>query len=421
MSKTLAIVNTSTDTFQTWVNKTNECINAISNEVITANATVGVTSGNAFVIGTFGASILAANGSIRGGNATVSNTLYVSSNISVNNNTLSISNSSSNSNIIGSTLTLANTTKSSIISLANISYGNSTINASLTSTNILIQNTTSNSSLDYSSLLFSNSTVSSKFSLVDLLFGNSTVNSVTNNSGHFVSNSTVNAAITLGYLHIGNSTINTTANSSMLESALLIGTSANIVSLFAETASINNATVNTSIALGANVIVNTSVLAIGNSTLNSIITSVNYITGNSTVSVTVNSTALTFSNTSGVYTINGDLVVNAFTSRFTFGSFSTSSIAPVLVDSFNKTSLRAAEYNFSASQSNGTHLFQKMVVQNYDHATDVNTIEYGVMTSNASANVGTFSANANTTHVTVYFTPLVAVTNGQFSRLNLGI
>lgn len=97
MSKTITSLDTNTDTFQNWTDKTNEIITVISSEAVTANSSGATTTGNGFVIGVFGANVIFANTSLRGGNTTVTNTLYITSNVNVSNtlnvNTLNVTDS----------------------------------------------------------------------------------------------------------------------------------------------------------------------------------------------------------------------------------------------------------------------------------------------------------------------------------------
>ena len=58
MSVSIANVNLSTDTFQNWLDKTNQVLDKVSTVVITtaANTAGGLTGGNASVNGIFSAS-----------------------------------------------------------------------------------------------------------------------------------------------------------------------------------------------------------------------------------------------------------------------------------------------------------------------------------------------------------------------------
>jgi len=78
MAISTANVNTTTDTFNDWVNKTNNCATIISNNCLTANGSLGLTTGNAYVNGFFSANTLIAQDAIRGGNNTTANVLNIS-------------------------------------------------------------------------------------------------------------------------------------------------------------------------------------------------------------------------------------------------------------------------------------------------------------------------------------------------------
>ena len=95
MSVSIAQVNSSPsgDTFQIWVDQTNKAINAISTVCVTVNthANGGLTTGNGFVEGTFGARNLVAN-TMRGGTVQTSAVLTLTSNLNVSGNTITVGN-----------------------------------------------------------------------------------------------------------------------------------------------------------------------------------------------------------------------------------------------------------------------------------------------------------------------------------------
>lgn len=78
MAISTANVNTTTDTFNDWVNKTNNCATIISNNCLTANGSLGLTTGNSYLNGFFSANTLIAQDAIRGGNNTTANVLNIS-------------------------------------------------------------------------------------------------------------------------------------------------------------------------------------------------------------------------------------------------------------------------------------------------------------------------------------------------------
>jgi hypothetical protein len=147
MAQSIVQVNAASDTFQVWLNRTNEAINAISTTVITANtnANGALTTGNTWANGIFSANVLSAFSEIRGGNVQTSNTLVVSSNISQNSTfNYSVGSATVNSVVNSTAFTISNSTFSVNISKTHIKIGNSTVNAIINSTSIALSNSTAN-------------------------------------------------------------------------------------------------------------------------------------------------------------------------------------------------------------------------------------------------------------------------------------
>lgn len=109
MSKSIATIDVSSDTFQTLIAQVNAAIDLLATEVVTANneANGAVTTGNGYVNGTMSALVFAAN-TMRGGNVQSSQTLNITSNLNLTGNTLSIGNSTVNAVANSSAFTLAN-------------------------------------------------------------------------------------------------------------------------------------------------------------------------------------------------------------------------------------------------------------------------------------------------------------------------
>ena len=78
MAISTANVNTTTDTFNDWIQKTNNVATIISNNCLTANGSLGLTTGNSYLNGFFSANTLIAQDAIRGGNNTTANVLDIS-------------------------------------------------------------------------------------------------------------------------------------------------------------------------------------------------------------------------------------------------------------------------------------------------------------------------------------------------------
>ena len=84
MSRNFNQIVIATSTFGDWLELSNKMANAYANVVTTAANSAGdTTTGNAFVAGVFGSTILTANASVRGGNVDVAANLNIISNVYV--------------------------------------------------------------------------------------------------------------------------------------------------------------------------------------------------------------------------------------------------------------------------------------------------------------------------------------------------
>ena len=88
---------TNTQSFGTWLQRTNDIVTILGANVVTADSTAAgsVTTGNTYVNGYFGANNLNINTSLGGGTINNPNTLYMSTNLVVTNSTAFFGNSSS--------------------------------------------------------------------------------------------------------------------------------------------------------------------------------------------------------------------------------------------------------------------------------------------------------------------------------------
>lgn len=123
---TVAVANTElTNTFEYMRGRINELADAMTNKVVTVDATT--TSGNAVVNGTVVGVTLVANTALRGGNTTTSNTLEVSSNLNISGVQFSVG-----ANVLATSerLFVGNSTVNSVVNSTTISMsGNLTVNS----------------------------------------------------------------------------------------------------------------------------------------------------------------------------------------------------------------------------------------------------------------------------------------------------
>lgn len=365
MARTLAVINTAAnDTFFTLITRVNDLVNAFSTEIVTANndANGATTIGNSFVVGIFGANTLVTT-TLRGGNVQSSANVSVSSNLTINaSSVFNIGNITANA----THLVIGNSTMSG----ARFWVGNSTVNAQINALGLTVGNVVVNSS----SLLIGNSTVNSSLTSTILNIGTSTVNSTVLAAGANV------IANTTG-LFVGNSTVNNFINSSahVIGNVVINGNGLN----YTANASINSVS---NITFNAHTLIVQANLSFGNLSL----TTAGLSAGNSTVNTTVNS--------SGVG-LSGHIITSS--------SYTTSNTSAQVVDSFLSASFTSAEYLIEQS-TNTSYQLSKLLLVNHPTLNTFIT-EYGVVSSNGA--LGTFSANANATHVLLNFTPSTAITN----------
>lgn len=161
MAKTITEVDTATDTFEIWVNRTNEVINTVANEVLTANtnANGAQVTGNSFLNGVFGSNTISVATSLRGGNVQSTTVLNVGSNVSIGTgNTLFISTGTTNAVANATTLLHQNSTFTHTTSITGsvavagsntttvntliVSLGTTSVNTQINSTAVSISNST---------------------------------------------------------------------------------------------------------------------------------------------------------------------------------------------------------------------------------------------------------------------------------------
>lgn len=112
----------------TLVTLANNIVNALATEVVTVNtaAAGGLTTGNGYVSGIFGASVLI-GGELRGGSVSTSANLVLSSNITGTTVNITIGNSSVNSTVVDVDTLVANSASINYFTLNEITIGNTAI------------------------------------------------------------------------------------------------------------------------------------------------------------------------------------------------------------------------------------------------------------------------------------------------------
>lgn len=85
MSVSIANVNPAINSFQNWVDKTNQGLYVISTQAVTADLTTdgSSTTGNAIIVGSFAANVVAAGDVLRGGTLTTAGNLNITTNTTI--------------------------------------------------------------------------------------------------------------------------------------------------------------------------------------------------------------------------------------------------------------------------------------------------------------------------------------------------
>ncbi|CAB4162802.1 hypothetical protein UFOVP787_122 [uncultured Caudovirales phage] len=182
-------------------------------------------------------------------------------------------------------------------------------------------------------------------------------------------------------------------------------------------------------AMTTYVVTTNSNTAVGNAAITGSFTSDTLSVGNTAVNVYSNSSSITLSNStvsfsltkptaaqvsSGLYYLNAN---NTWTSLYSPSSNSvvtTTGTSAQIIDSYAISSYNAAEYVISVNDNNNNNYSVTKLMSFHDTGNAYVT-EYSLMYSNSTP--GTFSANANSTHVRIYFAPTSSNTTTKIARV----
>ena len=384
MARSIANLDVLTETFGAWVTRTNGLLDAFSNEVVTANTTLGVTGTNttpryAQLVGGLYTNAITISDVLRGGNSTTVSTLNIFSNSTITGNNILLK---SNSTITAIAITANSTVTNSTITGDNFSvaantiiYGSSlsaTANSTITAANIVLR---SNSSITNFQVINSNTNIGATNLSVA---ANSTFNGAVTFNGTFNSNVSINVA---NAINAGNTTITGFINAS---------STANIGGAVTARSTL---TVN-GVATFANTVGITGAVTLAN-----------------TLTVT-NATALSNTLTvTGVTTLNNDVVIGT---EYLIDVVANNNIGVgnstvgQTVYSFDKTSYRAAKLMVFANSSNSTvttgiNQLSELIVT-HDNQTSAYVTVYGTVSGPYSSSLsdtlsplGTYGAQINNT------------------------
>lgn len=391
MARQVANVDIITDSFEVWLLKTNELLNAFSSEIITANTTFANTgnstiSRTAQLYGTLGSNNVVVTNALRGGNVngltanlviTSNATAYVAADAGIR---VLAGNSTSNSylNPVGVYLGLG-TANSFVNSIAIITQSNSIVNTNITPTRIQIANSTSTANITPTAFQ------------TGIFTGNTTAMSV---GANIFANATT--------LYVGNSTVNSAfGNGSWTGGANLTITAVDYVRIVGAANVSGNVTfANTITVTGAATLSNALNVA-GAANVAGTLRSIGATTLSNTLGVTG---ATTLSNTlsvGGATTFQTEYVVDV-SANGNIGA----TIGDVLIYRFPKTAYSSGK--FEVQVKNGNTQLSELVLA-HDGAGNAFVTTYGTVASNGGASpLGTFIANTDAANVNLYIVQTVA-------------
>lgn len=393
MAQQISNVYISTDTFASWVDKTNQGLDLLSTfAVTTTNTAAGaLTTGNGSVNGIFSANTIVAGAQLRGGNVTTSNTLFVISTVDVQNtfsNAVTIAANLTISAAAGRTANVNTPTEFR----ANVHVVSGVANVWINSTKASV--VTTNTDLYGTELAVFNNTAGGS-RVLSIVSGS---NNVTFNTNNYTINTTNtlqanvgNVAINASNTTIGNSTVFgvRVTNDTTTTSVTIAGNASTIASnltVSAANVDIRNVTFN-----AANTIFGGS----GNVAITS-------TTANISSNVVASGANITFTSASTVNFLGNVFftsdVQNIVVSNTDIGANVT---AAQTVYQFAMSSYSAAEVTAVAKKGSNTQISRFLV--SHDGGINVQSTMYGTITAPTSANLGILQTAINGSNVAIRY------------------
>lgn len=429
MARAVANVVVSTDTFASWVARTNQLADAMSLYAVTveANTTGANVSGNGFINGIFSANTIAAGQVLRGGSVATSANLNITSNTrftgavvySTANLDIQVANASVNSTILYVNGGLANVTSNVSVVTTNTSIqaantalkgGNVhiTSNTQINAANVVVTGVSTTLSGTTLSITSNTDLVATTLNAnaVVTVNGNTTV---TANSITLKANSSLNTISISGNGTVSNTTVSgntfTVVGNSYFSNAVSITQTLDVtgaVTLSSTVGVTGNATFSNVSTFTGLATIATANIATANITTSNII---NLNVSNST-SIQANLNVVGVSSLGGNTTIQNNYVI-VVTSNTNLGA-NVSTAQNVF--NFSTTDYSSAKITAQIKTLAGTNTQINEIVLAHDTTTPYLTV-YGTVSSPLSSNLGVFSTAINTGVVSLKFLQNTANSN----------
>lgn len=399
MAIPISNVNSTTDTFLDWLDKTNQVLDNLSTKIITteANTSGGVTTGNAYVNGTVSANVVAVIDTLRGGSVASPNTLTIASNTRFINATANIF-------VLTSNVTTSSLT-ANIVDI-NVNSTNTNINGG---TLAISANTIISAPVTFSGVVnaVSNTSVGSNALFVDttnrrvIVYGtdsSNTANRLEVNGNTFIAaNLYVQDRIEANVIAVdtfsvtGNIAFSGTSDGDFrpASNAFALGNTSNRWILysssgsFANDVNVSGNTVTSNLLVGSNVLVNSSALFVGNNTVNTVITAgVASFTGNVSIGNTLVNTFISASEITTAANIATSGILSSGDGSFT-GNVS-------VTNAFTANTITAQ----GSGSVGGTFAAGNTTISGFVNATSTLSVGANVQANTSALFVGNSSVNA---------------------------
>jgi hypothetical protein len=156
--------------------------------------------------------------------------------------------------------------------------------------------------------------------------------------------------------------------------------------------------------------------AVGNAAITGNFNANTLSVGNSSVNTTIR-TANSTQQSNGQYFLNANGSWSLIGAPVYTDNTAITGTSAQLVDFYDLATYGTVEYLINVIDNNANNRLSTKFLTMHDTGAVYST-EYATMTTNTT-NMGAFSANANSTHVKVYFTPVSSNANVKFIRFNI--
>lgn len=399
MAYPLTNVHTTSDTFASWIDKTNQGLHVISTYAITtaANSTGSLTTGNAVVNGIVSSNTIVVGLALRGGNLASSNTLYLTSAVDAQNTFINVVTTNANVTIGGSGKFANVTIPTEFRGNVHVVTGAANLHIAATNTNIV--GTKVNIQSDFAiwnvastgTKLFNvvSSTNTASYAVESL---NTVANTITSNVTTSFTINGGNTVILNSNTTVGNSTVKaiTLTTNSTSTTTTIAGNSATVaanLTVTAANADLRSVTIdaaNTRLTGTGNLVISTTWANVSSNVL--------FSGANTTYA---NTTTVNFSG-NVFFTSDSQQVVYANT------NIGANTTAAQNVYTFALASYSAAEITAVAKSATGNTQIVKMLVT-HDGSTNVQSTVYGTVAAPSTANLGVYSTAISGTDVNIRF------------------